>query len=79
MNSNWRNRPTTIDYISKSIDYVVGIDESGTSSLKKVLEAKRKGIEVPDSERHFTVTASVISMEHFAEARDIVMALKNKY
>ena len=51
MNSNWRNRPTTIDYISKSIDYVVGIDESGTSSLKKVLEAKRKGIEVPDSER----------------------------
>ena len=79
MNSNWRNRPTTIDYISKSIDYVVGIDESGTSSLKKVLEAKRKGIEVPDSERHFTVTASVISMEHFAEARDMVMALKNKY
>lgn len=57
MNSNWRNRPTTIDYISKKVDYIVSIDESGSASLKQVQKAKRKGTEADNSEKHFTVTA----------------------
>ena len=48
MNSNWRNRPTKIEAIPKEIDYIISIDENGTANLKKVLEAKRKGMEVPD-------------------------------
>lgn len=79
MNLNWRNRPTTIDYIPAYIDYIVGIDESGTASLKKVLEAKRNGTMVPNSECHFTVTAVLLYMKRFDEARDMVMSLKNKY
>ena len=79
MNSNWRNRPTTIDYISKDIDWIVGIDESGTSSLKQVLKAKKAGEAAVDSERHFTVTAAAIRMSDFVTARDMVMSLKNKY
>ena len=41
MNANWRNRPTPIDELSKDVDYIISIDENGTSSLKKVLEAKK--------------------------------------
>lgn len=79
MNSNWRNRPTTIDYISKSVDYIVSIDESGNANLKQVQKAKRNGTEVADSEKHFTVTACSIAMTDFETARDMVMELKRKY
>lgn len=79
MNSNWRNRPTKIEAIPKEIDYIISIDENGTANLKKVLEAKRKGMEVPDSERHFTVTACRFRTSEFLAAKDLVMALKEKY
>lgn len=79
MNSNWRNRPTTIDYISKDIDWIVAVDESGTSNLRQVLKAKRNGIDAVESERHFTVTAAVIKANAFETARDMIMKLKNKY
>ena len=79
MNSNWRNRPTTIDYISKNMNYIISIDESGSASLKQVQKAKRKGTEADNSEKHFTVTACSIAMTDFATARDMVMELKRKY
>ena len=79
MNSNWRNRPTTIDYIPKTIDYLVGIDESGSPNLKQVLRAKRTGKEPVDSEKHFTVTACSIKLDDFETARDMVMEVKQKY
>lgn len=79
MNSNWRNRPTTIDYIPKSVDYIVSIDESGNANLKQVQKAKRNGTEIADSEKHFTVTACSIAMPDFQMARDMVMELKFKY
>ena len=44
-----------------------------------MVKAKHAGTPPADSEKHFTVTACVISMADFAEARDMVMALKNKY
>ena len=70
MNSNWRNRPTKIEAIPKEIDYIISIDENGTANLKKVLEAKRKGMEVADSERHFTVTACRFRTSEFLAAKD---------
>jgi hypothetical protein len=80
VNSNWRNRPTTIDFIDRNrIDAIINIDESGSANLKQVVKAKHAGTPPADSEKHFTVTACVISMADFAEARDMVMALKNKY
>lgn len=79
LNKNWRNRPTTIDYIPDGIDYIVSIDESGSSNLKQVLKAKRNGKEPADSEKHFTVTACRISIEHFNQARDMMMELKLRY
>lgn len=80
MNKNWRNRPTTIDFISKSdVDVIICIDESGDSDLKGVLEALRSGKTPDDNERYFTVTACIIKMDHFEQIRDSVMDLKSKY
>ena len=80
MNSNWRNRPTTIDFVDGNrIDAIINIDESGSANLNQVIKAKRTGISPAESEKHFTVTACAISMSDFMEAQNMVMALKNKY
>lgn len=79
MNSNWRNRPTTIDYIPKNVDVIISIDESGNSNLKCALKSKKQGSPCPDSEKYFTVTACAIAMKDFIQARDMVMTLKNKH
>ena len=78
-NSNWRNRPTTIDFLPKEIDYIISIDESGSANLRQVQRAKRNGTEPADSEKHFTVTACSIATSDFETARDMVMTLKYKY
>ena len=79
VNSNWRNRPTTIDHVSNDVDYIISIDENGTSNLQKVLDAKRTGKTVPDSEKHFALTACLIRTSDFPAATDMVMELKHRY
>lgn len=78
-NSNWRNRPTIIDFVPNDIDYIISIDENGTSNLKRVLDSKRKGKDIPDSEQHFTVTACLIRAKDFLPASEMVMNLKRRY
>lgn len=79
MNSNWRNRPTHIDKVSRNIDYIISIDESGNSNLDQVLHATRQGSAVVESEKHFTITACSIAMSDFDRCRDMVMQVKNTY
>ena len=78
-NKNWRNRPTKVDNVPQNIDYIISIDENGTSNLRKVLQAKQAGEPAPDSERHFTVTACMFRTRDFESASEMVMLLKNKY
>ena len=79
MNSNWRNRPTSIDFIPKDIDYVISIDENGTSNLKKVCQSKKTGQPIPKSERHFVVTACLMRTCDIDSSAEMVMTLKRKY
>ena len=80
MNSNWRNRPTTIDEVNKNdVDVIISIDESGSPSIKPALKAVDTGVPLNISEKHFTVTACTINMSDFERARDMVMDLKHKY
>lgn len=79
MNSNWRNRPTTIDFVSRDIDYLISIDESGTSNLKRIQNIINNGGKLDEQERHFAVTAVLIDMKKFNLICDKIMALKNKY
>lgn len=79
MNKNWRNRPTTIDYVSKDITWVVAIDESGTPDLRQVKKAIKEERDLNDGDKQFTVTACAIKVEDFPFVQDMVMAIKNKY
>ena len=79
MNSNWRNRPTTINHMSQSVNYLIGIDESGNANLKQVQNAKQQGIEPADSEKHFTIIACAINNNNLKHSQDIIMEIKNKY
>lgn len=79
MNSNWRNRPTTIDYVSKDITWVVAIDESGNPDLRYIQKAVKNGRQINDGDKQFTVTACAIKIDDFASVRDMVMDVKYKY
>lgn len=79
MNSNWRNRPTQIDFVDSKIDWIIAIDESGSSDLNYVKSALAKGNEIVHSEKHLTVTACLISARNFNAIKDSVMAVKNTF
>ncbi|ABK83661.1 conserved hypothetical protein [Bacillus thuringiensis str. Al Hakam] len=79
LNSNWRNRPTSIDFISKEVKWVVGIDESGNPNLKQVEKAVKNNTAINLNEKHFVVTACVMKTEDFEGSRDMVMNIKHKY
>lgn len=79
-NGNWRNRPTCLEKAKKDqVDYVVFIDESGYSNLKKVIANKNCDAVLEDNERFFTITGVMFKMSEIEQARDDVMALKRKY
>ena len=79
MNSNWRNRPTTIDYVSKGITWVVAIDESGSPDLRRIKKAIEEGNELSEGDKQFTVTACAIKVEDFQTVQNMVMDIKYKY
>lgn len=79
MNSNWRNRPTSIDSVSRNMNYVISVDESGNANLNHIIKARQNERSIVDSEKHFTVTACSIAIEDFKIAEDMVMAVKHKY
>lgn len=79
MNSNWHNRPTTIDEVPRTINWIIAIDESGSSDLKFIKRAVKEGRDIGDGDRQFTVTACAIKTDDFEASRDLVMQVKNKY
>lgn len=79
LNNNWRNRPTTIDFIPNDVKWIVGIDESGNPNLKQVEKALKNKKPANDSERHFVVTACMLDVNEFENCRDAVMEVKHKY
>ncbi len=79
MNSNWKNRPTAIDFVDRGINWVIAIDESGSSDLKHVNKAIQIGKEIVHSEKHLTVTASLISALAFNDIKNAIMEIKYKY
>lgn len=79
MNTNWRNRPTPVDEIPVDVDWIIAIDESGSSDLKYLYKLKERGDCPKEGEKYFTVTACAIRRQDFEVTRDKVMQLKNRY
>ena len=81
METDWRTKPTSIEEVSRDIDYIIAIDESGSSELKSIFRAKNNGTldDVPNSERFFTLTACIIPIEAADSIKDEVVRIKNKH
>lgn len=69
MNKNWRNRPTSIEEVPNSIDWVIGIDESGTPNLENI-DANNK---------YFAVTACLMQTNNIPTTENSIMMIKNQY
>lgn len=57
----------------------MSIDENGNSDLKGVTRALRKGHDVPEADRHFTVTGVILRRADFPRLRDRFLELKTTY
>lgn len=79
MNSNWRNRPTTLEEAPRTIDWIVAIDESGTPDLKHIAKSINCNKAINAGDAQFTVTACAIKIKDFDNAKEQVMCIKNKY
>lgn len=75
----WRNRPTFTDNWPLDIPTMLFIDESGTSSLKKVSERISRGESPTENERFFSVVGCLVRREDASEIIEQTLMLKNRY
>ncbi|UOK57381.1 DUF3800 domain-containing protein [Bacillus sp. OVS6] len=80
MMSDWRERPTVIDYLDESIQSFLSIDENGTTDLAGV----RKNIlpiltqnDHPD--RWFTISGVAIDRNDYMHFKDLISTVKFKH
>lgn len=72
----WRNRPTYKDNLSDNVDYVMFIDENGDTSFKYIKKCIKEEIDVPISDRFFTVTGCIVEKEGLKYIKKNIMELK---
>lgn len=78
--SKWYDKPTKILSMKKDIDYVMCIDENGSSSnLTYVLKQISNEKEISEDDKYFTITGCIFTKEEYMNSKRIIKSLKNKY
>lgn len=80
----WKTRPKLIDNWDEDIDYIMAIDENGTTDLagirRKIMHEEFGGPPVGnDPDRWFTITGAVMARTDFAAFRDAMVSIKEAY
>lgn len=75
----WLEKPTEIKTWEKDINYVMFVDESGTSDLTNILKCISQRKEIDISEKIFTITGCIFTQKNYKEAKEKINELKNKY
>lgn len=76
----WYDKPTKILSIKKDINYVMYIDENGSSSnLTYVLKQISNEKEISEDDKYFTITGCIFTKEEYMNSKKIIKSLKNKY
>ncbi len=75
----WKNRPTLIEDCPEDIDYVVFIDENGSSEMKSIYKAIYEGVIPEDGNRYLNVCSIIMTKEEFFAARDRFTNLKKEF
>ena len=78
---DWKSRPRIIEYWPEDVDYVMGIDETGTSDLvsieRKIKAGKESEIDI--SMRDFTLTGVIVDQGRYDDLKKTVNEVKYKY
>lgn len=78
--SKWYDKPTKILSMRKDIDYIMCIDENGSSSnLTYVLKQISNEKELSEDDKYFTITGCIFTKEEYMNSTKLIKALKNKY
>lgn len=78
--SKWYDKPTKILSMKKDVDYVMCIDENGSSSnLTYVLKQISNEKEISEDDKYFTITGCIFTKEEYMDSKKIIKSLKNKY
>ena len=66
--------------MKKDIDYVMCIDENGSSSnLTYVLKQISNEKEISEDDKYFTITGCIFTIEEYMSSKKNIKSLKNKY
>ncbi len=78
--SKWYEKPTKIVSIGKDIDYIMCIDENGSSSnLTYVLKQISNDKEVSEDDKYFTITGCIFTKSQYMDSKQNIKRLKRKY
>ena len=78
--SKWYDKPTKILSMRKDIDYIMCIDENGSSSnLTYVLKQISNEKELSEDDKYFTITGCIFTKEEYVNSKKLIKMLKNKY
>ena len=78
--SKWYYKLTKILSVRKDIDYIMCIDENGSSSnLTYVLKQISNEKELSEDDKFFTITGCIFTREEHLNSKRLIKILKNKY
>lgn len=78
--SKWYDKPIKLLSIRKDIDYIMCIDENGSSSnLTYVLKQISNEKELSEDDKYFTITGCIFTKEEYLNSKKLIKSLKNKY
>lgn len=76
---DWTTRPTLIEYWPEGVEYILGLDENGTSNTKGIKKKLKNGKTIPLNEKEFTLTGVVLNKDNYSELIKNINEIKYDY
>lgn len=77
--SYWYQKPTKVLSMSKDIEYIMCIDENGSSNLTYILKQMSNEKEIEEDEKYFTITGCIFKKEDYMDSKKEIKKLKSNY
>lgn len=78
--SKWYDKPVRVLSLKRDIDYIMCIDENGSSSnLTYVLKQISNEKELSEDDKYFTITGCIFTKDDYFNSKRLIKSLKNKY
>ena len=77
---HWYDKPTKILSLDSDIEYIMCIDENGSSgNLTYVLKQISNEKQLLDDDKYFTITGCIFTKDEYINSKRQIQLLKNKY